>query len=82
MLQSSTIAFLIESFHMLYVYIFVVDFSHHRTYLVDSDDEISQTLWVFMNKQCWMHTPLVHLERFHIFIGLVHMLHDSPYSLY
>ena len=54
---------------------------HYRTWLVYSNNGLPQNALGLREQASWMHTHLVFLLSFHIFIALVHPLHGNPYSL-
>ena len=79
-LQSSTMIFMIESLLCCHFHI-LVGILHYRTWLVYSNDGLPQISLGLREQASWMHTHLVSLMSFHIFIALVHPLHGNPYSL-
>ena len=79
-LQNSTMIFMIESLIFCHFHLLVGIF-HYRTWLVYSNDGLPQNALGLHEQASWMHTHLVFLLSFHIFIALVHPLHDNPYSL-
>ena len=62
-------------FHIL------VGIFHYRTWLIHSNDGLPQNALGLREQASWMHTHLVFLLSFHIFIALVHPLRGNPYSL-
>ena len=71
---------------MFFVYIvficfmrIVVRIVHYRTWLVYSNNDLSQNSLGIHEKASSMHTHLFPLEAFHTPITLVHPLHDNPY---
>ena len=54
---------------------------YYRTWLVYFNDGLPQNALGLREQASWMHTHLVSLMRFYIFIALVHPLHGNPYSL-
>ena len=80
-LQSSTMIFMIESL-LCYHFHTLVGIFHYRTWLVYTNDGLPQNALGLREQASWMHTHLVSLMSFHIFIALVHLLHGNPYSLH
>src|SRR3954470_11346186 len=72
--------FMIESLSFCHFHILVGIF-YYRTWLVYSNDGLPQNALGLREQASWMHTHLVSLLSFHIFIALVHLLHGNPYSL-
>ena len=73
--------FMIESLLCCHFHILVGIF-HYRTWLVYSNDGLPQNALGLREQASWMHTHLVSLMSYHIFIALVHLLHGNPYSLH
>ena len=80
-LQSRTMIFMIES-HLFCHFHILVGIFHYRTWLVYSNDGLPQNALGLREQASWMHTHLVSLINFHIFIALVHPFHGNPYSLH
>ena len=79
-LQNSTMIFMIESLICCHFHILVGIF-HYRTWLVYSNDGLSQMPQVFVSNQVGCTPTQFLLLSFHTFIALVHPLHGNPYSL-